>query len=145
MYEKTHQQLTHLAGTIHCSLLHKWAQGQRQILVPWEGISRQVCLGGQLTPGKVKEVFFEEGRGRPECPTMGLAQSWPLFAPSAKGLCQHGHLYVLGRAVWAQDRGRDMQTDGQGRVAGLCPALLSLLETAPCHSCLGPCQWWALV
>lgn len=38
-----------------------------------------------------------EERGRPGCATMGLAQSCPPFAPSAKGLCQHGHLCVLGR------------------------------------------------
>lgn len=141
--KKTRQPLTHLAGTFHCLIWYKWAQGQGQTLVLWEG-----APGGVLWPAHPKQSaggFFEEERRRPGCTTMGLAQSWPPFAPSAKGLCQHGHLCVLGRAVWAQDGGRDMQTDGQGRVEGLCPALLSLPETALCHSCLGHCQRWALV
>lgn len=102
------------------TLAHKSVgQGQRQILVQWEGASQ-----GILWPAHPKQSTggcFEEENERSGCSTMALTQSWPPFALSAKGLCQHGYLCVecglrMGEANtdrWTREDRRVMASSAQ--------------------------------
>lgn len=93
-----------------------------------------------LTLTGVQEDFlWRKGEGQGVQQQVWHRAAHPL-PPLPRGFANMDICVCRGDTVWAQDGGRNMQTDGQGRVAGLCPALLSLSETAPCHSCLGHYQ-----
>lgn len=94
----------------------------------WERAPR-----GILWPSHPKQStggFFEEEKERPGCSAMALAQSWPPFAPSAKGLCQHGHLCVECGLRMGEANTDRWTREGRRFMASSAPCVTAAWDTA---------------
>lgn len=116
------QWLTHLAATIQCPLLHTraWDKDRDRSWCNGKGHHRE--FSGQLTPSKVQEGVLRRKMGG-----QGV-QQW-LWHRAGHPLPSLPRGFAsMDICVWSVGSGwgRQIQTDGQGRIEGLWPALLSL-------------------